>query len=65
MSDQTNITFKKKLEGASSIDTRPSRKMLTPDKLHVKSDTQYEKDESISELMRQVLVKQPWQKRVS
>ena len=48
MSGQNNI-IKKKLEGASSIDTRPSRIMLTPHKWHVTYDTQYEKDESVNQ----------------
>ena len=49
MSGQSNNIIKKKLQGTSSIDTRPSRKMLTPDKLHVTCDTQYEKDESVNQ----------------
>ena len=44
--------YQKQLEGANSIDTRPSRKMLKPQKLHVTYDTQYNKkmSQSISEL---------------
>ena len=44
---QTNI-----IKGASSIDTRPSRpsrKMLTPDRWQVTYDTQYEKYESVNQ----------------
>ena len=49
MSGQSKKNKIKKIEGASSIDTRPSRKMLTPDKYHVTCDTQYEKDESVNQ----------------
>ena len=48
MSGPTNI-IKKQLEGSSSIDTRPSRKIATPDKWHVTCDTQYEKDDSVNQ----------------
>ena len=44
---QTNLgqilLKKERKKGASSIDARSSRKMLTPDKLHVTYETQYEK----------------------
>ena len=48
MSGQTNI-IKNKLEGASSMDTRSSRKMLKPENWHVAYDTQYKKDESVNQ----------------
>ena len=48
---QTNI-----IKGASSIDTRPSRpsrKMLTPEKWQVTYDTQYEKYESVNQWVKE------------
>ena len=47
------IVLKKQLEGASSIDTRPSRKMLTPDKWHMTCDTQFEKDQSVNQWLNE------------